>query len=455
MGGWAASRVLCRVSRPTGPQLRSWSFQAAMEVTQFDLFYRFGVAVLIGLLIGLEREHSFQRVTGETSGELFAGARTFALFGLVGCTAALITDLLDEPLAFGAAVLVVGAFLAIAYSQRVGEGAGLTTETAALVTVFIGALAYWEYLGLAAALGVGTAVLLAVKVQTQSLARTMDQEDVYATLKFAFITVIILPILPRQGYGPAPFDVLEPFNVWLMVVLISGISFLGYVMIKLIGAERGVGLTGLLGGLASSTAVTLSFSERSRRTEQLAQPFAMAIVLAWTVMFVRILVEVAVVNPTLLPVVWLPVVVAMASGVGYCVYLYTRQEPRRQREPDTFQNPFELGPAITFGLLYAVILVAANAAQMYFGDAGIYISSIAGGTAGVDAVVLSMAELSRGGEEALDMQTATRAILMAAAANTAVKGGIVMASGSASLRRVILPGLLLVLATTIGVIFLV
>lgn len=426
-----------------------------MEATQLDLFYRFGVAVLIGLLIGLEREHAFQRATGEEARELFAGARTFALFGLVGCTGAFIADLLGEPLAFGAAVVVVGALLAIAYSKRVERGAGLTTETAALITLFIGALAYWEHLSLAAALGVGTAVLLAIKVQTQSLARNIDQEDVYATLKFAFITVIILPILPREGYGPPPFDVLEPFNVWLMVVLISGISFLGYVMIKLIGAERGVGLTGVLGGLASSTAVTLSFSERSRRTEHLAQPFALAILLAWSIMFIRILVEVAVVNPALLRVAWLPVVIAMLASVGYCGYLYYFQEPRRQREPDTFQNPFELGPAITFGLLYGIILIAANAAQMYFGDAGLYISSIAGGTAGVDAVVLSMAELSRGGEEAIDMQTATRAILMAAAANTVVKGGIVLASGSSSLRRAVFPGLLVILGTTILVIFLV
>ena len=178
---------------------------------------------------------------------------------------------------------------------------GLTTEMAALVAFFTGGLCYWGYLRLGAALGVGSAVLLSLKVQTHTLARTLDQENVFATLKFAVITVIVLPLLPQQGYGPSPFDVLVPYNVWLMVVLISGISFLGYVLIKVVGPRRGVGLTGILGGLASSTAVTLSVAERSRDSEGLDRPFALAVTLAWAIMFVRVIVEVAVINPPSTP----------------------------------------------------------------------------------------------------------------------------------------------------------
>src|SRR5690606_30734331 len=151
---------------------------------------------------------------------------------------------------------------------------GTTTEVAAVLTILAGALCYWNQLAFAAALAVSITVLLTLKLQTQSLVRNISREDVYAPLKSAVICLIILPVLPQEGYGPPPFDVLVPYKVWLMVVFISGISFLGYVLIKIVGAKRGVGLTGLLGGLASSTAVTLTFSQRSRDTEELAKPFA-------------------------------------------------------------------------------------------------------------------------------------------------------------------------------------
>ena len=141
----------------------------------------------------------------------------------------------------------------------------MTTEVAAVITLTAGALCFWGELELAAALGVSTTVLLALKLQTRTLVRNITPGDVYATLTFAVIALVILPVLPRTGYGPPPFDVLVPHKIWLMVIFISGISFLGYLLIKIVGARRGVGLTGLLGGLASSTAVTLSFAQRSKR----------------------------------------------------------------------------------------------------------------------------------------------------------------------------------------------
>jgi uncharacterized membrane protein (DUF4010 family) len=223
-------------------------------------------------------------------------------------------------------------------------------------------------------------------------------------------------------------------------------------LIKVVGARRGVGLTGLLGGLASSTAVTLSFAQRSRDVEGLAKPFALAILLAWSVMFARVMVEVAALNRPLLGIVWLPMTAAMLVSFAYCAYLYLSQNAEKQEEPDDFKNPFELGPALKFGLLYAVILLVANAAKLYFGNTGIYISSIASGLADVDAITLSMAELSQGGEN-LSLDTAAKASVLAAASNTLVKGGIVLSTGSKTLRKVILPGMVLTLATAIGVVF--
>jgi uncharacterized membrane protein (DUF4010 family) len=237
-----------------------------------------------------------------------------------------------------------------------------------------------------------------------------------------------------------------------MVVLISGISFLGYLLIKLVGPRQGIGLTGLLGGMVSSTGVTLSFAQRSQSEAGLAKPFALGIMVAWTVMFGRVVTEVAVLNPALLRLLWAPMLAAAVVGLGYCFYLYFSQHTEQQEEI-AFSNPFQLGPAMKFGLIYAAILLVSRAAQMYLGDTGVYLSSVAAGLADVDAITLSMAQLSQapGG---VDMGTATRAIVLATVANTAVKGGVVLTSGARALRRALWPGFLLILATAIGVAFL-
>ncbi|UCB54207.1 MAG: MgtC/SapB family protein [Thiotrichales bacterium] len=422
-----------------------------LDINNIEIFYRFGAALLIGLLVGLQREYAQLQLEKEEKS--FGGARTFALLALLGCVAALISESLDSPLVFSVIAVIIGGLIMIAYSATAREGnIGMTSEVAAVITVLAGALCFWGELALAAALGVATTVLLELKLQTRTLARNITHSDVYATLSFAVITLVILPVLPSHSFGPPPFDVLVPYNIWLMVVFISGISFLGYLLIKIIGARRGVGITGLLGGLASSTAVTLSFAQRSRTIKGLERPFAMAILLAWGVMFVRVMIEVAVINPVLFRVVWVPLTAALAVSATYCIYLYRSQATEKQEEEDKFKNPFELGPALTFGLVYALILLAANTAKMYFGNTGLYVSSIVSGLADVDAITLSLAELSRDTGE-LDLNTASRGIVMAAVSNTLVKSGIVLAMGSRELRKVITPGLLAIVGTAIAVVF--
>lgn len=198
----------------------------------------------------------------------------------------------------------------------------------------------------------------------------------------------------------------------------------------------------------SSTAVTLSFAQRSQKNAQLAKPFALAITIAWTVMFARVLVVVGALSLPLLQVVWLPITAAGVAGLAYGGYLYFAPHADDDEEVSV-TNPFELGPAVTFGLLYGVILLVSRAAQMYFGDTGVYVSSILSGLADVDAITLSMTELS--GQGALSLETAARAITFAAMSNTVVKGSIVLSSGSTSLRRVFLPGFLLMLVTGVSV----
>lgn len=414
-------------------------------MTSADLFLRFGIALAIGFMIGLQREYAFQ----SAKRELVAGERTFALMGLAGALAAMSADLLASSMAFVIVVLLVGTFAAIAYFIDAWHGqVGLTTEIAILITILCGALCYWNYIALAAAIGIATTVLLSLKLETDRLVRALTREDIFATLQLAVISVIILPILPNESLLPPPLDVLNPFKIWLMVVFISGINFLGYILIKIVGPERGIGLTGLFGGLASSTAVTLGFSDRSNRDPGLAKPFAMALMIAWTVMFARILVEVGVVYPDLLTMIWLPIVAAAIVGLGYCVYLYIAQ---RILDKDTleFSNPFDLMTAIKFGLLYAVVLIVARAAQLYLGNTGVYLSSLISGLVDVDAITLSLAQISKAGE--LSNQVAAQSIILAAIANTITKGGIVLLGGALPLKRSILPGLLLVLLTALVV----
>jgi len=414
-----------------------------------DLFYRFGVAMAIGFLVGLQREYAH----GGPEREISMGERTLALMGLAGCGAALVADELGSPWAFVGIILPLGLLIAASYVVTSWRGdVGLTTEVATVLTILAGALCYWDYLELAVAIAVATTVLLSLKLETDRLVRRITREDIRATLKFAVITAIVLPLLPRRSLGPPPLDVLRPYSLWLMVVFISGISFLGYLLIKLVGARRGIGLTGLLGGLASSTAVTLSFAERSHTDVELDRPFGLAIIIAWTTMFPRVLVEVAALNPSLLRRLLLPMVAAALVGAAYAAYLYFSQRTETKEEV-AFSNPFELAPALKFGLLYAVILLVSRAAQLYLGSPGIYISSVVGGLADADAITLSMAELSSG-TGGLDPGIASRAIVLAAMANTAAKGGIVLASGTAALRKALLPGFVMMLAVGLGTTFL-
>ncbi len=418
-------------------------------MSQIDLILRVGVAMAIGFMIGLQREYAFRT----SDRELIAGERTFALMGLAGFLAAMGADILNSALAFLGTLLLVGIFTAIAYYMDARRGhVGLTTEIAILIAVMTGALCYWDQMTLAVAIGIATTVLLSLKFETDRLVLALTREDIFAALQLAVISAIILPILPNESLLPPPFDVLNPFRIWLMVVFISGINFVGYIAVKIAGPERGTGITGLLGGLVSSTAVTLGFTERSNREPMLAKPFALAIMISWTVMFVRVLVEVGVLNFALLQYVWLPITAAGIVALLFCVFLHLTQQSVEKRGLE-FSNPFDLVSAIKFGLLYAAVLLVARTAQLYFGDPGIYISSLISGLVDVDAITLSLAQLSRSGE--VGMMVAANAIVLATIANTFLKGVMVLIGGAVMLRKVILPGYILVLLTAIGIALLV
>jgi uncharacterized membrane protein (DUF4010 family) len=409
-----------------------------------DLLYRFGVAVGIGFLIGLQREFASGRDHGQLK---FAGVRTFTLLGLAGASAAYAGELTGSLWVLVGTMFLVGALLVTSYwvAARSGD-VGMTTEMAAIIVFLAGIVSYYRQVEVAVAIGVVLLLVLSLKVELHRFAQRLTREDLIAIVKFGVITAIILPVLPNRGIGPPPFDMLNPHRVWLMVILISGLSFLGYGLAKIVGPRRGIGLTGLLGGMASSTAVTLTFTQRSNSpgAAPFARAFGAAVVVAWAVMFIRVLVEVAITNGALLRHLWLPMTTAAVVAFGYGLFTYRRLDDEDWEATPVATNPFELGPAIRFGLLYAVILVVARLAQEYLGQGGIYASSVVAGLADVDAITLTMAELSQPGG-GVPLSTAGHAVTLAALANTFVKAVIVVVGGTAALRKTVLPGFGLIL----------
>ena len=416
-----------------------------------EIMTRVGVGLGLGMLVGLQREYAKQKDLSE----LFGGARTFSLIGMAGALSAILSEETGQTLILVAMALALAVLLAIGYYAEVPQDIGMTTEVAALVIFAAGAVAGFGELPIAAALGVLTATLLAVKPFTRRLSATIDREDVFATLKFAVVVALALPLLPDETFGPSPWNAVSPYNVGLMIVFISGLSFVGYILIQVVGPRRGIGLTGILGGLVSSTAATLTLAERSRVTDGLPNALGLGVLLAWVIMFGRILVEVGVVNLALLPEVWLPITVGGLVAAAWAGVLYIREKDADDSSGDDrakFSNPFRLGPAIQFGLLYGVVLIASKALGDWLGATGIYVGAIASGVADVDAITLSMSELS--GNGSIDETTASNAIVLAAASNTAVKAGIVWVTGSGGIKRAILPGAIGAIVASVAIAFL-
>lgn len=417
-----------------------------------DAMTAFGVALGLGLLVGLQREYAKRR----DQEDLFVGARTFALIAFVGALATMLSGFAGSPLVVAAFAIGIIVFLAIGYVSSAKEGhIGITTEIAALIVFCAGAFAGYGEAPIAVAIGVLPASVLAIKPFTRRLSASINTEDVSATLKFAVIAVLALPLLPDETYGPSPWDAVSPYKVGLMVVFISGLSFIGYVLIHLVGAERGIGLTSLLGGLVSSTAVTMTLSERSRSHHRLSNLLGLGVLLAWVIMFGRILVEVGVVNFALLPSVWLPITVGGLVATAWSGRLYllnTAAKTEDATDGDNFTNPFRLKPAIQFGLLYALVLIGSKGLGDWLGSTGIYAAAIVSGLADVDAITLSMAELSRGAG-GLEDEVAANAIVLAAASNTVVKAAIVWVTGSPGIRKAILPGAIGTVAAALALTF--
>lgn len=407
-----------------------------------EVFASLALALAVGLIIGIERGFAIRDIPANSH---ILGVRAFVLIGLMGGVCAELSAVLGG-LVFGVALLVLAALLASAHyleTQR-DQDLDITPLIAALVTFLLGGLVTQPGMaGVAAAGAVITAGVLNLRGFIRTGLNALTPKEVEAGLWLLLITVVALPVLPDQGYGP--WGALNPHRIWWMVVLIASMSFAGYFAVRVAGARRGLMLTGLLAGLVSSTALTMTFSRLARTQSRLADLLSAGILVACGTMFLRVLVEVSVVHAALLPDL-LPALLVMAAIVYGAAAWHWYRQPESGSEvlPETSANPLQLRTALQFGGLLALIMLAAAGAKEWLGDAGIYLLAAVSGINDVDAITLSVANLARNG---LNDVVAANAIALAAAVNTVVKGGIaVTLAGPVLLGRVLLPLLLAILA---------
>jgi uncharacterized membrane protein (DUF4010 family) len=401
-----------------------------------DTVRDFATALLIGTLLGIERERHKQS-DGDIS---VGGLRTFILFAMLGAIGGWLAKLLDFPWILVAVLLatlvaVVASYVVAARVQP--DALGLTTELAALAICLLGAMVMLGHREIAVALAIAIAAALAYKEPLHGMVSRLGAEDVYAGVRLLAATFIVLPLLPDRAVDP--WGALNPQKLWLLVLLISGLSLVGYVAVRLLGPNRGIPLTGLTGGLVSSTAVTLSFARQSREKghARSVPAFACGILIAWGVMFLRVLATVLIVNRALLPRLVVPflAMAAVTAGLAWAMYRRAADDgPAGSGVPLT--NPFSLTSAAKFAALFALVLLLVAFVQQNFPPEGVYVVAALAGTTDVDAITLSMSEYARTG----DIAVAVTAIVIAALTNTVVKALMVVGLGAPGLRRPILIG---------------
>lgn len=383
-----------------------------------QIFYYLSVALAIGLLIGVERGWK-EREAEE--GERIAGVRTYGLIGLLGGVTSLLAA--EYGVIFlGLAFLGVTGALTTVYVVNLhtaDDDAGITSLVTGLLTFVFGALSGMGEVAVAAAFAVVTVLLLSYKPRLHYWVSALEAEELHAGIKLLLISVVLLPILPNEGFGP--WQALNPYEIWWMVVLVAAISFTGYFAIKIAGTRRGAVFTGLFGGLASSTALTLHFSRMSRGEDGRAPMLATGILLACGTMFPRMLLIAVVLNASLFKPLIVPAVI-MALLIYLPTVIYWRTQSNDQAGSESpFKNPLELKTALSFGLLLALVMLFGRALKSWFGEAGVLALAAASGVADVDAITLSLGRMS---QDELPLKIASTGIVIAAAVNSVVKGGM-------------------------------
>jgi uncharacterized membrane protein (DUF4010 family) len=390
------------------------------------------VSACLGALIGLVRQWEYE--TQHPGKEAPAGMRTFMTWALLGCGSGLLQELTGGwmlAMALGTFTLVMGAVHI--YGTK-AHHVGLTTFSAAVVTFVAGALAALHQFQAAVALGVGTMIILGSKQWSHSWTKRWTAQDLRYLLQFAAITGLVLPVAPDRDMGP--YNALNPHQIWLMVVLVAGLGFLGYLAMRWLGGRAGVILTGLAAGLVSSTVTTLALSRESKTARGLEESLALAVVLACTVVMVgREVVILAVLCPVLVPMTLAPFALMTLPGLILALWVWHRWHSDRKHDVDApvLDNPLNPLMAVKFGLLYAVITLVVKVAAGQLSHTWVYGISFVSGLGDINAITVTSAQAAS--SRLLEPGEAARCVVLACLANTLVKGGIVVALGGPRFRR--------------------
>jgi len=388
-----------------------------------------GIAFGLGMLVGLQRQHTDNKM---------AGVRTFTLISILGVVSGFLTRDFDNPYILPAIGISITALLVVANVIKLKKlsepDIGQTTEVAALLMFAIGAYLVLGSQVIGVIVGGSLAVLLYVKERLHNFIENLKDKDLAAIMTFAGISLVILPILPDQTYGP--FDVLNPRNIWMMVTLIVGISVVGYFIYKFVGKNVGIISNGVLGGLISSTATTVSYARKTANSKNIGKLAAFVITVASTIALARVMVEIGIVVPEKLPQLIIPLAVEFVFMAILCVALFylinkdTSEEDNEMPEP---KNPAQFKSALIFGLLYGLILLAVAFTKETFGNEALYVVSIISGLTDVDAITLSLSQLMKGGS--LETSSGWRLILLASLSNLLFKGIMAATLGTKKLAQ--------------------
>ncbi len=408
-----------------------------IKITQEEFLIRLLVASGTGFLIGLEREHSAM----ESKESSFAGVRTFIIISLSGFTGVLLNFLIS-PWIFALITLAVISIIAISYLNSGAKGdIGGTTEFTALMVFFLGSLTLMGYIQISLVISVLILVILSAKVRLHRMIGKITREEMYAIVRFVVAAIIILPFLPDIFIGP--YNVINPREIGWVVVMTSGIGFLGYLLTKFLGHKKGILISGVIGGLVSSTMSAWVFAKKSKESDTFSAACAIAILIASSLMLLRIIFWVSIFNKNLIEGLLLPIALIIIAGSAYSIYLFRKQDQTLSLKEELHRGTaLEFQSALIFGILYIIILLLVSFANEYAGERGILISGFIAGLSDIDAITISVSKLSL---NEISNSTAMNAILTASISNTIVKLGIGLWAGSRELKLYLLKGFGLVL----------
>ena len=391
----------------------------------------FSTALGIGLLIGMERERR---------PEAAAGLRTYALVSMLGCLFAMLGDRSGGPwmLAVGLIVLSLAMVASNFSAKQEEQFRGFTTESAIIVTYGLGAAVWYGFATLAVMLAIATTALLYFKTELKQFSERMTPKDINSMLQFAVLSLVILPILPSEDFGP--YGAINPRQIWWMVVLISGLALAGYLALRIIGARHGAAVLGIFGGLASSTATTMMFSRHAAEHGHLVRMSSIVILIANVMVMLRLGLIASVVSPSLLQPIAIVFACGIVPGVVMALYGWKILSEAGELPMPEVKNPTELKTAVSFGLLYALVLLAAAWLQDIAGSSGLYIVALVSGLTDADASVLSTLRIFN--LDKVQAADAVTAVTLALVANLIFKIGLVISIGGKALARYALPGLL-------------